>query len=142
LEKQIDDLEKRMDSASNIDEKIDLQVELGEAKNKLEKTLEEESSIVEKMEEMLGDIKGAKGDYKGSEALLLAKMDRIKEIHEELKETEKWNIKYSTNPKNLITMTKVLIADECSLNMSEKIKQSYEWPLFIYVVSEMEVITE
>lgn len=67
----------------------------------------------------------------------------IREIKkEELKETEKWNIKYSTNPKNLITLTKVLIADEHSLNMSEKIKQSYEWPLFIYVVSEMEVITE
>lgn len=63
---------------------------------------------------------------------------------EELKENEKWKITYSINPERLLEMTKVYVTDGywSSLNMSEKIKQHCEWPLFTYVVSEMEVVTE
>lgn len=69
----------------------------------------------------------------------------IREIKkEELKENEKWNMDYSTDPQNLIIMTKVLVTDKYydSLNISKRVQQHSEWPLFTYVVSEMEVITE
>ena len=69
----------------------------------------------------------------------------ISEIEKEtLEENEKWKIEYSTNPEKLIVMTKVLITDgySSSLDMSKKIEQYCEWPLFTYIVSEMEVVTE
>ncbi len=51
-----------------------------------------------------------------------------------LDENEKLNIEYSTDSTRLITITKVKPTNR---DLGTK-----EWPLFTYVVSEMEVITE
>ena len=69
----------------------------------------------------------------------------ISEIEKEtLEENEKWKVEYSANPEKLIVMTKTLVTDgywSC-LDMLTKVVQYCEWPLYTYIVSEMEVITE
>lgn len=57
---------------------------------------------------------------------------------------EQLNIQYSTDPKELLNVKKIIPDRMCySCSPSEPdIVMVREWPLFTYVVSEMEVITE
>ena len=66
--------------------------------------------------------------------------------------SEKLKIKYSTDPKNILIVKKVMLATRATISHENNITnskillikemESEEWPLFTYVVSEMEVITE
>lgn len=56
---------------------------------------------------------------------------------------EQLNIDYSTNPKGLLNVKKFIPKHIIFANRSNKDDLvPFDWPLFTYVVSEMEVITE
>lgn len=69
----------------------------------------------------------------------------IREIkNDTIDEREVLNIQYQNDPKCLVTVNKVIpnrMSYSCSSGESDVV-MIREWPLFTYVVSEMEVVTE
>lgn len=77
----------------------------------------------------------------------------LREIKKDvISHNEKLKIKYSTDPKNILIVEKIMFCtfvtlsremniDNFNIVLAQKVEPE-EWPLFTYVVSEMEVVTE